>query len=1092
VRRKRLLDIELGERHASCSTTPTMISRGVCLLFALLLGASSSWALPPLVILEPDGAWPNEYAADVRGDPWDMLEPTDITLTADIGSPEWQNGVFSGVSQGNDAWFHLAVPPGLPVQAARYRMMTLRIQVSQATSCWLYWSNSTNPYQWHNCGPFQLSPGWNTVSADLSQMAAGEWAGDLQVFRIDPCVSGGIWFAIDEVTLSSADHGDGSFVVRWDDGNHPSATLSLYFDEDNAGFDGTIIAAGIPASDTGDSLTWDMSGLASGAYYVYGDLTDGVSHSLDYSPYPVWRNVPPSMTLLTPDDTRVAEGEDYTTTVWVDALDMAEDRDIDRVHNVEGDTLVSGTWWAISSTNDPALVLINAPIIGLDLHVRGHRPIDTQRYTQLSFRMYLSEQGTPSHMFQVLWYDSVQAPSGQTTFFPSYQGWHTYSLDLTTVQLLPPFTAQWQSEPREGLRLDPTSAQGDTMALDWVRLTYTGDLATRLKIEWYAYDPDNQATIDLYYEPVGWGDAEAIVTGLVEGDGYGAYLWDTSFLPPGTYEVFAEISDPFQTVVVDAPGPLLINHAPLLEFTAPSRVGQDDYAGTEFGDPWDMNQATDVAGVHHIAWWTVENGILTGETNNLDSWVEFRLQGKIPAETYHRLTYRLWLEGPQDIGVGSVTKAYYQRAEPGGPVTSGGADCILEEDWRIYTYDLAAIPLGPEIADTVGWADSISMFRLDIHEFTYPRIFHLDYAGICTDHWADTSFTIRWWDSDPDDNATISLYADVDSAGFDGNLIASGIPENGLGDYFRWGISGMPGGARYIYAIVDDGLNVLRRYALAPLRIDHPPVLVLTEPNGFGDELPSPEDYAADVRGDPWDLGQPSDFQVVQGIADTSYAGGIFSGTISGAAADLRLAVPAGQPISAANYGILSMRMSLSAPAAMHLFWKVGGSWNNNTRQLAVYDGWRTYRVDIDSVVSQGSWAGQVQGLQISIYFATGADLGMDWVTLTRDGAFADTIRWVDADAESDAKLWLYYDTDAAGYDGDVIASGLSENSLVDSYLWDCSFLPPGQYYIHAAIDDGFNPRQSLYSSAPFVIGDVLLQPNLSIMRYGPASVKPP
>ena len=43
---------------------------------------------------------------------------------------------------------------------------------------------------------------------------------------------------------------------------------------------------------------------------------------------------------------------------------------------------------------------------------------------------------------------------------------------------------------------------------------------------------------------------------------------------------------------------------------------------------------------------------------------------------------------------------------------------------------------------------------------------------------ADRSFTIRWHDADPDQNAGISLYYSTDSAGTDGLPIAQGISED--------------------------------------------------------------------------------------------------------------------------------------------------------------------------------------------------------------------------------------------------------------------------------------------------------------------------
>ena len=65
------------------------------------------------------------------------------------------------------------------------------------------------------------------------------------------------------------------------------------------------------------------------------------------------------------------------------------------------------------------------------------------------------------------------------------------------------------------------------------------------------------------------------------------------------------------------------------------------------------------------------------------------------------------------------------------------------------------------------------------------------------------AFDISWSASDPENLATVSLYADRDAQGYDGELIASNLALNGT---FNW----LPkvAGDYNIYAIVDDGSNI--------------------------------------------------------------------------------------------------------------------------------------------------------------------------------------------------------------------------------------------------------------------------------------------
>lgn len=65
------------------------------------------------------------------------------------------------------------------------------------------------------------------------------------------------------------------------------------------------------------------------------------------------------------------------------------------------------------------------------------------------------------------------------------------------------------------------------------------------------------------------------------------------------------------------------------------------------------------------------------------------------------------------------------------------------------------------------------------------------------------------------------------------------------------------------------------------------------------------------------------------------------------------------------------------------------------------------------------------------------------------------TIVWTDADPDSNASIDLFFDTDGAGQDGMLIASGIFEDDALDAYVWDTSALPNGSYFVYATIDDG-------------------------------------
>jgi hypothetical protein len=73
-------------------------------------------------------------------------------------------------------------------------------------------------------------------------------------------------------------------------------------------------------------------------------------------------------------------------------------------------------------------------------------------------------------------------------------------------------------------------------------------------------------------------------------------------------------------------------------------------------------------------------------------------------------------------------------------------------------------------------------------------------------------------------------------------------------------------------------------------------------------------------------------------------------------------------------------------------------------------------------------------------------------------------IKWMDEDADNDALIALFYDTDDAGEDGTEIASGINEDSEIDEFEWNLTGVPEGIYWIYGVIDDDVNTTVTSYS----------------------------
>jgi hypothetical protein len=119
---------------------------------------------------------------------------------------------------------------------------------------------------------------------------------------------------------------------------------------------------------------------------------------------------------------------------------------------------------------------------------------------------------------------------------------------------------------------------------------------------------------------------------------------------------------------------------------------------------------------------------------------------------------------------------------------------------------------------------------------------------------ADTTYTITWTDSDPDSDASISLYYDTDGVGFNGTLITSGISEDNATNSYDWDTSSIAKGNYYVYATITDNIaSPVSDYSTGVVAISHlpkPPTNLIAPISGattIGLSWTAPTDAGGDI-----------------------------------------------------------------------------------------------------------------------------------------------------------------------------------------------------------------------------------------------------
>ena len=537
----------------------------------------------------------------------------------------------------------------------------------------------------------------------------------------------------------------------------------------------------------------------------------------------------PTVVVLSPSGSGsdvVGEGDDYFTQVLGAPRDMNQPADmLWQEFGVSNITVSDGIWTGTASNSGGQSRVwplypgySSNPTGGTDDasaaeigKTGGNYPIQTTKYKQLSFRINSPTTGN----WLVGW---------STKKFTSYAGfvqdnyttgWQVYTVDMN-----------WGSTPVTGIAYQFGQATPATYQFDWIRLTdpSTSPIYT-IKFSVAAAQTGDLVDLNCYTSAqlTNGTYCGAIASGLaVNTSGTYQYPWHTAYLAPGDYYVQAVVRRGGASAVSN--GPLTIQGAPVVQIDSPSMTSGPDYATTELGNPWDMNDSSDIKS---LSWTTHDfnsagpvfsDGQLNGVVARYDShdpttmgdpfvYLQVKKDTK-PIDTgkYKYLTFRYkvdrtpWWSHSGDRLAEDVARQVYPAAWLVRVMFYGAYaadydhqnmtnDIIVFDDWNTYTMDLSkGVQNGywqPGQQGPSGgyWTGLKYWMRFDFLEGVDPWQVHLDYVRLTGNDEANASYTINWSQLAGEKLTAVDVYRSQDQAA----CLTTGTP------LYHWSTIAQPG-----------------------------------------------------------------------------------------------------------------------------------------------------------------------------------------------------------------------------------------------------------------------------------------------------------
>jgi hypothetical protein len=285
----------------------------------------------------------------------------------------------------------------------------------------------------------------------------------------------------------------------------------------------------------------------------------------------------------------------------------------------------------------------------------------------------------------------------------------------------------------------------------------------------------------------------------------------------------------------DAPAP---GTEPVPVVVNPDRAGGTDYAAAVNGNPWDFNDASDVAAYEHLDSVSFANGALNACNTNNDPAIMLPLAAPFDGSQYHRLRMNVRYDGGFSLadGAGGGMNARLMWTVAGVPGWQVSEDVVVYPGWNDVDLDLFTWPLGAvneaDLGGGAGWIGrTITNLRIDFHEDRGRRCFSLDDVKLQADDAAAPSFPITFRDDTAGTGATVGgttaeIFLDPAFGSFAGTRIAADIAVGDGVNTFNWNGGGVPKGTYWVRVkLTNPSGRSSEAYATGPLQaVGKPPV----------------------------------------------------------------------------------------------------------------------------------------------------------------------------------------------------------------------------------------------------------------------------